>query len=81
MDNIESFIRNCENLIQGLVNDKIKNIKSKLSVIQCPQARKILSLAYFVELVRILSDNNIFLNNEQTIGVKFLNYYRLSKFH
>ena len=34
-----------------------------------------MSLAYFVELVRILSDNNIFLNNEHTIGVKFLNYY------
>ena len=75
MANIETFIQNSENLIQGLVNDKITIIKNKLSIIQCPQAHKILSLAYFVEIVQILSKNNIFLNNEHTIGVKFLNYY------
>ena len=76
MDSIESVIRHTEPLLQELVNDKIKHIKSKFSVLKCHQARKLLSLIYFVELVRILNDNNILLNQEKTIGVKFINYHQ-----
>ena len=73
MTNIENFIRNSENMIQTLVNDNITVIREKLKITRCSQAYKILSLAYFVELVQVLNHNDIFLNKEQTIGVKFLN--------
>ena len=59
MANIETFIQNSENLLQGLVNDKITIIKNKLRTVQCSQAHKILSLAYFVELLQVLQQNNI----------------------
>ena len=54
---------------------KITILRDKLRTTRCSQAHKILSLAYFVELVQVLNHNNIFLNKEHTIGVKFLNYY------
>ena len=75
MTNIANFIQNSENMLQGLVNDKITLIRDKLRQTQCSQAHKILSLAYFLELIHVLNQNNIFLNKEHTIGVKFLNYY------
>ena len=75
MANIETFIQNSENLLQGLVNDKITIIKNKLSTVQCSQAHTILSLAYFVEILQVLQQNNIFLNKEHKIGVKFFKYF------
>ena len=75
MSNIEHFIRTSEHMIQTLVNDKLTGIREKLKVTRCSRAYKIISLSYFVEIVQVLSQNNIFLDDAQTIGVKFLNYH------
>ena len=75
MSCIDNFIKTSENMIKTLVNDKLTGIREKLKVTRCSRAYKIISLSYFVEIVQVLSQNNIFLDDAQTIGVKFLNYH------
>ena len=75
MSCIDNFIQTSEHMIKSLVNDKLTGIREKLKVTRCSRAYKILSLSYFVEIVHVLSQNDIFLDDTQTIGVKFLNYH------